>query len=34
MPIIFEPQTKIFKLDTLSTSYVMRINKYGYLLHL
>ncbi|MBQ7383286.1 MAG: alpha-galactosidase [Clostridia bacterium] len=34
MPIFFEPQTKIFKLDTSSTSYVMQINKYGYLLHL
>lgn len=28
MPIIFESQTNIFKLDTNSTSYVMQINKY------
>jgi alpha-galactosidase len=34
MPIFFEPQPQIFKLDTSSTSYVMQVNKYGYLLHL
>ena len=34
MPISFSLDNKTFKLDTASTSYVMHINKYGYLLHL
>ena len=34
MPIQFNSNNNIFKLDTLNTSYVMCINKYGYLLHL
>ena len=33
MPIQFYSENKIFKLDTASTSYVMQVNKYGYLLH-
>ena len=33
MPIQFIESTKTFKLDTVSTSYVMQLNNYGYLLH-
>ena len=33
MPIQFYSENKIFKLDTASTSYVMQVNRYGYLLH-
>ena len=33
MAIQFIPSTKIFKLDTESTSYIFQINRYGYLLH-
>ena len=33
MPIQFYSENNTFKLDTCSTSYVMQINKYGYLLH-
>jgi alpha-galactosidase len=34
MPIQFYPESKIFKLDTQSTSYVMQVGQYDYLLHL
>ena len=33
MPIQFYSENKTFKLDTSSTSYVMQINKYGYIMH-
>ena len=33
MSVHFYSENKTFKLDTASTSYVMQINKYGYLLH-
>lgn len=33
MPIKFYTENKTFKLDTATISYVMQINKYGYLLH-
>ena len=33
MPIQFYSENKTFNLDTASTSYVMQINTYGYLLH-
>ena len=34
MSIQFNPSNKTFKLDTANTSYVIYINRYGYLLHL
>ena len=34
MPIQFYPQNRIFKLDTKSTSYVLQIGNYDYMLHL
>ena len=34
MPIQFYEESKIFKLDTQSTSYVMQVGRYDYLLHL
>ena len=33
MPIQFNTKSKTFKLDTATTSYVMQVNRYGYLLH-
>ena len=33
MPIKFNNEAKAFKLDTLSSSYVIGINRYGYLMH-
>lgn len=34
MPIIFDSEKKIFKLDTAGSSYVIRVDKNGFLLHL
>lgn len=34
MAIFFDPCTKIFKLETKNTAYQMKIDRYGYLLHL
>ena len=33
MPIKFNSENKTFKLDTLASSYVIGINRYGYLMH-
>ena len=33
MPIKFNPENQSFKLDTCATSYVMQVNRYGYLMH-
>ncbi len=33
MPIKFNQERNTFKLDTNTTSYVIRVNKYGYLMH-
>lgn len=33
MPIQFYPEKKIFKLDTKTTSYILQVGNYGYLLH-
>ena len=33
MPIKFNSESKTFKLDTYSSSYVMQVNRYGYLMH-
>ena len=33
MPIKFNGDSKTFKLDTSTTSYVIQINRYGYLVH-
>ena len=33
MPIQFNTKSKTFKLDTATTSYVMQVNGYGYLMH-
>lgn len=34
MPISFQPEKRIFKLDTCSTSYLLAVHEAGYLLHL
>jgi len=34
MPIFFDEKSKVFKLDTATTSYAFRIGPHGYLLHL
>ena len=33
MSIKFNPENKTFKLDTNTTSYVIQVNRYGYLMH-
>jgi hypothetical protein len=33
MPIKFNPEIKTFKLDTNTTSYIIQVNRYGYLMH-
>ena len=34
MPVIFDSEKKIFKLDTPSSSYIFEVSPTGYLLHL
>ena len=34
MAIFFDPCAKIFTIETKNTAYQMKIDKYGYLLHL
>lgn len=34
MPVVFDSEKRVFKLDTPSSSYAMKISPTGYLLHL
>ena len=34
MPISYNPETRIFKLDTENSTYALQINQWGYLVHL